>query len=294
MSAIISPSNLSSNDRFGLSLFIATLVHGVIILGITFVYELGSQAYTPPSLDVILVQTRSEEAPEEADRMAQHNQQASGETDIDNTPSSPFSSQDPRPHEGIAPVEMRAASPQERTTEQTQVLVSERAKTLIDTQSDTQSDHPVKDISGDELVERSLEMARLVTEISEREATYARRPTINYLSSTSAKSVIEASYIADWKHKVEQIGNLNYPDEAYRKRLTGRLILNVKLNAEGEVLDVVLAKSSGHRVLDDAAVRIVELAAPFAPFAAEMRKSYDQVVITRTWVFKGGRLNTNE
>jgi periplasmic protein TonB len=147
--------------------------------------------------------------------------------------------------------------------------------------------------SADRLVERSLEMARLSSEISERTQLYAERPRIHYVDALSARSAVEAAYIDSWVRKVERVGNLNYPDEARRRRLDGSLILNVLLDREGRVLRVEVAKTSGHQVLDDAARRIVELSSPFAPFPDEMRSRYDQLMITRTWVFQGeSRLRT--
>jgi protein TonB len=98
--------------------------------------------------------------------------------------------------------------------------------------------------------------------------------------------MVEASYVEAWRNKVQRVGELNYPDEAVRRRLSGSLVLNVLLNRHGEVLRVEIGRSSGHKVLDDAAKRIVELAAPFSAFPVEMRKSYDQLMITRTWRFR--------
>lgn len=292
MSATIPSDPLNKNDRFGIALLLAAAIHGVLILGIAFTYEPGSDAYTPPALDIILVQTQAAQTPKDAERMAQFNQEASGSTDTENAPSSPFSSPDPRPHDGIAPVQMRAASPRKQTIDQTQVLTQKQAPEQINTEQDTDSEQPEKDLTGRQLVERSLEMARLAAEINELDNAYAKRPRVLYLDTISAKSVVEASYIEEWKRKIERIGNLNYPDEAYRKNLTGRLILQVTLNSDGQVMDISLSKSSGHRVLDDAAIRIVQTAAPYSSFPLDMHKTYDRLVITRTWYFKGGRLLT--
>ena len=85
--------------------------------------------------------------------------------------------------------------------------------------------------------------------------------------------------------KVERVGNLNYPDEARRNRLSGHLILDVALNPDGSINEITIRKPSGHKVLDDAAVRIVELAAPYAPFPDSFRKETDILHITRTWQF---------
>jgi protein TonB len=95
-----------------------------------------------------------------------------------------------------------------------------------------------------------------------------------------------------WRAKVEAIGNLNYPEEAKRRHLTGNLLLDVALNPDGTVNGISLRRSSGHKTLDDAAIRIVELAAPFAPFPPEVRADIDVLHITRTWKFNESGLSS--
>ena len=292
MTAFSLTPQLSSNDRFGISLFVAAIVHGLVILGIAFGVNLMPERYVPPSLDVTLVQTETHEAPDDAKFIAQANQQASGSTDEPNRPTSPVTSLDPRPHDGTAPMQIQAQSPVQPEEEQVQAMTTRRSDYQVPTEEQTRQEQPVPDRRGRELVDRSLEIARLAAEISEREQRYAERPRRHYLSFSSAKSVIEADYFRAFKEKVERIGNLNYPDEALRRKLEGELILHVTVNRDGQVLGIELGKSSGHQVLDDAAKRIVRLSEPFAPFDREMRKAYDELVITRTWRFEVGGLTT--
>ena len=292
MTALSLNSYLSTNDRFGISLFIAAIAHGVVILGIAFGVDLTPERYVPPSLDVTLVQTETAEAPEDAKFIAQANQQASGSTDQPNRPTAPVTSLDPRPHDGTAPMQLRAQTPVEPEPDQTQAMTVRESDHRVPTEQKTEQDQPVPDVTGRELVDKSLEIARLVAEISEREQRYAERPRRHYLSFSSAKSVIEAEYFRAFKEKVERVGNLNYPDEALRRKLEGELILHVTVDRSGHVLKIELGKSSGHQVLDDAAKRIVRLSEPFAPFDPEMRKAYDELIITRTWKFEVGGLTT--
>jgi protein TonB len=292
MTAFSLTPQLSSNDRFGISLFLAAIVHGLVILGIAFGVDLMPERYVPPSLDVTLVQTETHEAPDDAKFIAQANQQASGSTDEPNRPTSPVTSLDPRPHDGTAPMQIQAQSPVQPEQEQVQAMTTRRSDYQVPTEEQTRQEQPVPERHGRELVDRSLEIARLAAEISEREQRYAERPRRHYLSFSSAKSVIEADYFRAFKEKVERIGNLNYPDEALRRKLEGELILHVTVNRDGQVLSIELGKSSGHQVLDDAAKRIVRLSEPFAPFDREMRKAYDELVITRTWRFEVGGLTT--
>jgi len=84
---------------------------------------------------------------------------------------------------------------------------------------------------------------------------------------------------------VERVGNLNYPDDARKNRLSGSLVLDVALNADGSVDQITIRRSSGSKILDDAAVRIVELSSPFAPFPDHIKQETDILHITRTWQF---------
>ena len=88
-----------------------------------------------------------------------------------------------------------------------------------------------------------------------------------------------------WRAKVERVGNLNYPDAARKKKLSGSLILDVALNDDGSTNQITIRRSSGHKVLDDAAIRIVELASPYSPFPDHIREETDILHITRTWQF---------
>ncbi|NJN50545.1 MAG: energy transducer TonB [Gammaproteobacteria bacterium] len=99
----------------------------------------------------------------------------------------------------------------------------------------------------------------------------ARGPRVRRLTSVSARSAVDAYYLQSWRRKVESIGNLNYPDEARRRGLYGSLRLLVSITPDGGLKEVRVLDSSGHKVLDDAAMRIVRLAAPYAPFPPEMR-----------------------
>jgi protein TonB len=88
-----------------------------------------------------------------------------------------------------------------------------------------------------------------------------------------------------WRQKVEKIGNLNYPEAAKDKKLYGRLRMTVSIKADGSIENIEINESSGHKILDDAARRIVEMAGPYAAFSEDIRKDTDILSITRTWTF---------
>ncbi len=138
--------------------------------------------------------------------------------------------------------------------------------------------------SAQELVAQTMRIASLSAENNNARAAYAQRPRQKFISATTHEHKY-AAYMEAWRSKVERIGNLNYPEQAKRDNLSGSLVLDVALNADGSVNNVALLRSSGHKALDEAAIDIVELAAPYAPFPDNIRKDTDILHITRTWQF---------
>ncbi len=138
--------------------------------------------------------------------------------------------------------------------------------------------------SAAQLLTRSFALASVNAELQQRLDSRAHRPRQKYISANT-REYRYAAYMEAWRAKVERIGNINYPDEARERELTGALLLDVALNPDGSVVEITVRRSSGHEVLDDAAVRIVELAAPYAPFPDDVRREVDVLHITRTWKF---------
>ena len=138
--------------------------------------------------------------------------------------------------------------------------------------------------SAQELITRSFAMASRHSELQDKLENRANRPRTKYVSATTQEFKY-AAYMEAWRAKVERIGNLNYPDAARQGKLSGALLLDVALKPDGSVLEIIVRRSSGHKVLDAAAVRIVELASPFAPFPDEIRREVDILHVTRTWKF---------
>ncbi len=136
------------------------------------------------------------------------------------------------------------------------------------------------------LLDLSQEIASLEARIDSETNTAAKSPRVRRLTSVSARQAVDAYYLQSWRRKVETVGNLNYPEEARREQLYGSLRLMVSITPDGALKDVRILDSSGFKVLDDAAIRIVRQAAPFAPFPEEMRQSTDVLEIIRTWQFR--------
>lgn len=333
MHAIAAPPAITPADRLGLTVFIAIAAHLVVVLGITFVRE-DRSVEPSPTLDVILVQQSSDEAPENVDFLAQANQDGGGEHDTTERPSTPLPSpltsmeptivsaappQPPAPpapaREQPAPAKPEPAPPapapepvlaQEKTPSREKavsppketpdpevevVRAPEPAKPpaeAVEPEPAPKSEpQPTKTLSAAALVSRSLEMASLNAEINQRLRQYAERPKRKWITARTRQHNY-AAYMEAWRQKVERIGNLNYPDEARRRKLSGNLLLDVALNPDGTVNEINLRRSSGERVLDDAAVRIVKLGAPYAKFPKSIREEIDILHIERTWQFVAG------
>ena len=138
--------------------------------------------------------------------------------------------------------------------------------------------------SGDELMERALEIARLEAQISKDWDAYQKRPRRRFVGARTQEFRF-ARYIEDWRQKIERIGTLNYPEAAKNQKIYGSLQLTVSIKPDGTVDMIEINRSSGQKILDDAARRIVQLAAPYAAFPADIAKDTDILSITRTWTF---------
>ncbi len=280
---------VTSGDRLGATLVFSVMIHAAIILGIGF--SLDDPAPLVPTLEVILTQTRSETPPDKADFLAASSQQGGGEDEQAHRPKEPQAARIPLPEEGVAPVPMEASAPRP-TPESTAPVVTttspavQRAATIEPT---TPTD-PLP--TSRELIERTLEMARLAAEIERQSESYAKRPKKKFVSA-STREYEYASYLRGWVTRIERIGNLNYPDEARRRNLTGQLVMTVAVRRDGSVASIDVVQSSGYPLLDDAAQRTVRLAEPFAPLP-NAREKIDELHITRTWQFLPGNVLRNE
>lgn len=289
MSAILPEPHPDHGNRLSLTLFLALVLHALVILGVGF-EMLKRDRPDPVTLDVTWVEIPAPE-PEDAQHIAVQAQAASGESDEIQAARSP----EPKPMEDTGPVPEPLETPPtlaESVPESSPDPVTAvepdpttRPEEVLPTEILDPSDQP----SAAMLMARGLEAARALPHESEQPLLSRASRTL-YLDTLAARTAPEAAYLEAWIRKVERIGNLNYPDEARRRGLSGSLVLSVRLDAEGQVQDIAIAQSSGEPVLDQAAIRIVELAQPFAPFTEAMREQYDHLVITRTWAFRRDRV----
>ncbi|WP_156480711.1 energy transducer TonB [Thauera humireducens] len=233
-------------------------------------------------LEVVLVNARHAKAPAQADVLAQANVDGGGTSEQQARPKSPLPPQ-PARREGDALVEAKRRT-QEPVREQKQVLTRDKAPAKVAAApKQVEQPTPAPQVSGLDLLDSAAAVARLEAEIDRKLDDLAKRPRKQFIGA-KAKEYRFAQYVEDWRLKVERVGTLNYPDAA-RGRLYGSLLLSVTIRADGNVDKVEVHRSSGHKVLDEAAMRIVKLAAPYAPFPPDIRRDTDIIEITRTWSF---------
>lgn len=276
-------------ERLSATMALSAIGFAVLILGIVFGRE--EAAPVVPTLDVILTQTSTAEAPERADFIAQANNKGGGDRDESRRPRNPEIGQVPKEIPGIAPQPLTAQAPPPAPDPTQRILstvgASNRGTPLPEERPDSE---PTPLPTGQELMQQSIEMARLQAEIARRQELYAKRPKRKFISA-STQQYEYAAYMRAWVEKVERVGNLNFPEEARRLGLAGNTILTVSVGRDGSLKGIVLQRSSGNRVLDAAARRVIELASPFAPLPRSSENP-DILDITRTVRFINGEMES--
>ena len=286
-------------ERFGLVASMQVALVGSLAFHVLLVIGVGFKVIPTPRwdaphnvLDVVLVNAKSAAKPEKADALAQANLDGGGNTDEKRRASSPFPSVEDRdPSRELKAAETRRKVLEAEAQELMTRMKSKTQVTNVEVApqgANTQADQEAKD-----LVQKSLEIARLEAQIRRDYQAYQERPKRKFVGAR-AQEYRFAQYVDNWRAKIERIGNLNYPAEARTRKIYGRLQLTVAIKADGEVEGVEINRSSGYKVLDQAAIRIVRLAAPFEPFPASIKADTDILHITRTWTVARGDQVTAE
>jgi len=275
--------------RFGGPLLVAAFAISLTLHGLLLLIQFrlpDSKPVRDKGLEVVLVNTRHAKAPDKPDVLAQANVDGGGNTEQNVRPSTPLPPQ-PTRRDGDALVEAKRRTP-EPVRDQKQVITREKAPAKV-AAAPKKVEQPVPQaeppqVSGLDLLDSAAAVARLEAQVDRDLQELAKRPRKKFIGAR-AQEYRFAQYVEDWRQKVERVGTLNYPDAA-RGKLYGSLLLSVSIRADGSVEKVGVQRSSGHKVLDEAAVRIVKMAAPYAPFPPDIRKDYDIIEITRTWKFE--------
>jgi protein TonB len=290
-SAVQHPTSVvTQSDRFSLTVFLALAFHAVVILGITF--DLVDPDFSAlNTMEITLVHNKSDEAPEDADYLAQANQQGGGNIKEKVRDSSPFSNPVPTPEQGFAPNSRQDFSPPvQQNQPQEEFMTVEQARKQISSKP-LEEPLPIKKktLTAAQLFERSQQIARMAAEIKELKQAYQQTPRHTYMSGANAREYRFASYLDAWRAKVERYGNINYPAQAIHRNINGKLLLDVAINPDGSIHSVKVLRSSGKKILDEAAKRIVRGAAPYPPLTKDILEDTQILHIPRVWEFKSGR-----
>ncbi|MGP1677977.1 MAG: energy transducer TonB [Burkholderiales bacterium] len=277
-----------SSRSLALALALSISLHAVA-LSIHFkLPDIIRDKYISPSLEVVLVNSKSRAKPVKPDVLAQANLDGGGNTDENRRAKTPL----PVLKEAEPGTDTKRAAQRVQKLEaqqlkmMTQLHTAKKVTAAKQPKAASASEAPQPQVSGQDLATNALAIARMEAQISRQLEEYNKRPRKAFIGSR-AREYRFAQYVEDWRLKVERIGNLNYPNSA-RGKVYGSLVLTVSITADGSLDAVEVRRSSGHQILDRAAERIVKMASPYARFPANIKRDTDILVITRTWTFAPG------
>jgi periplasmic protein TonB len=282
------------SDRLLLITLAASIVLHTTVLIIKFSpFDLSVHDRNGPPLEVALVNAKSKTKPTKAEILAQHRLDGGGNTDANRRAKTPLPV---LPHESTSN-DVAVATQKVETLEQhaKELMTQMKSSAAIAPPEPKPTEAPDPSVlpSATEILQRTLEAVRLEAQIAKEMDAYAKRPKKRFVGAR-AEEYRFARYVEDWRLKVERIGNLNYPEAARTKKLYGSLLLTVGIRSDGTVESIMVDRSSGEKILDVAAQKVVELASPYAPFPLDIRRDTDILYITRTWTFGPGDSLTSE
>lgn len=264
--------------RIALALMVSFALHGILLsTQFTLINPRILEDLNPP-MEVVLVNTKTREAPLNPDVLAQADLAGGGNVDEDRKAKSPlpYKAETMQARENASEARVRQLEEQAR-----QLMTQLRNQAAVESAPQAA---PRREVDSTDLMRQASEAAKLQAQISRNWEEYQKRPRREFVGA-NARNYLFARYVEDWVAKVERIGNLNYPDAARQQGIYGSLKLTVSIHSDGRVEKIEIDKSSGSKVLDQAAIRIVDMASPYAPFSREMKEKADILAITRTWTF---------
>ncbi len=255
-----------------MALTVACVVHLALIIGVRF--DPAEPQGHAPQIDVTLAMQPSRSKPDNARHVAQANQRG----DAERAEFPPQATPTQQRSRASAASAGRDATP---TT---------RAETSRESGDPTASN----DLEGisPEVDELSRKLSELEAQLDQQNQAISDLPRVRRLTSVAARQSADAAYLQQWRQRVEAVGNKYYPEASVRYGIYGSLRLLVVIRHDGRLEDIRVLSSSGFAVLDEAAQKIVRMAAPFSPFPQELRAIADRVEIIRTWQFEENRLSS--
>ena len=288
LEALIAPRRTST---IGVAVAISIALHA-IALSLHFTFGTAHDRDTNPPLEVALVNAKSATKPTKATLLAQANLDGGGNTEQNRTAKTPLPALQETLRRNVQAASTRQEVPENTTHE---MMTQLRSPTAIATPEPKPlaEPEPTDSPTANDVMQKTLEAVRLEAKIARDMDAYQKIPRRKHIGA-QAREYRFARYVEDWRMKVEQVGNLNYPTAARQKKLYGSLILTVFIRADGSVEKVEVNRKSKYRILDAAAVKIVEMAGPYAPFPDDIRRDTDILSITRTWTFAPGNEFSSE
>jgi len=275
---------LGKHGRMKVAVSVSVFLHALIIFGVSFTLPDLAKLSAPPPLEVKLVNAKTQARPKKPDALAQANLDGGGNTDARRRARSPL----PVPVEDKQGAKLTLAQKRVEQLERKakQLMTQSRSQTTVPPRLEAQEPREEPQIapSASDIMSRGMEIARLEAQIAREWEEYQQRPRRRFIGARTQEFRF-ARYIEDWRAKVERVGELNYPQAARDQKLYGTLVVTVSIKSDGSLDRVEINRPSGQRILDAAALRIVQLAAPFAPFPADIARDTDILSITRTWIF---------
>ena len=280
-------------SRFQYAVGASIVLHAFVLFGVTFrPLDLSKLDSAAPALEVVLVNSRSSTRPQQADAVAQHNLDGGGNTDLDRQAKSPLPVT--RNDKQTTELTMESRRVQQLEVEAKKLLTQVQSQTKVESAAakpDPQAETKVAPNAAD-IMNKSMEIARLEGQISKDWDAYQKRPRRKFIGARTQEYRF-SRYIEDWRIKIERVGTFNFPQAARDQKIYGSLRLTVSIKSDGTVDKVEIDRSSGYKILDEAAIRIVNLAAPYAAFPDDISKDTDILGITKTWTFTSSdRLST--
>jgi len=286
--------NPGQNHPISYAIAIALVVHGFVLFYIAFVSV--NSAANPSQMEVTISHSNSEEKPDEAEFIAQNNQLGSGDSEEQKELTTKYEAlfADSKIND-VQPLVMPEQMQSEQAIIEPRIVTTtgaaQRSIMVIESPLDADEFDQEGDAPERNLAELSREIASLEARLADKQQQLTKNPRVLILTSTSTIAAENASYVYQWRDRVESIGNLHYPKEARERELYGDVRLLVKLNAKGIVEETTIMSSSGSEVLDRAAIESIRLASPFEPFPRAMAEKYDRIDVIRTWQFRKDRLS---
>jgi protein TonB len=275
---------LGKHGRMKVAASISVFLHALVIFGVSFALPDLAKLSAPPPLEVTLVNAKTQARPQKPDALAQANLDGGGNTDAKRRARSPL----PVPAEDKQGAKLSLAQKrvEQLEREAKQLMTQSRSPTTVPPRVEAQEPREEPQIapSASDIISRGMEIARLEAQIAREWQNYQELPRRKFIGARTQEFRF-ARYIEDWRAKVERVGELNYPQAARDQKIYGTLVVTVSIKSDGSIEGVEINRSSGQRILDAAALRIVQQSAPFARFPPEIAKDTDILSITRTWIF---------